>query len=157
MAATQQQRAALYTKLADNMGHDAADTLMEQLPPDGWESMATKDDLAGLEQRLTTTFTTALGEMNNKLVEGLAETNTRITEGLAETKTRITEGLTALDIKLTEGLTALDMKLTKGLADASTERAQMIKSQARQLLVIVSTVAAASVSIWITLFVTVGG
>ena len=135
MAATQQQRAALYTKLADNMGHDAADTLMEQLPPDGWESMATKDDLAGLEQRLTSALTTALGEMNNKLVEGLAGTNTRITEGLA----------------------ALEVQLTKGLAAASTERAQMIKSQARQLLVIVSTVVAASVSIWITLFVTVGG
>ncbi len=146
MAATRQQRAALYTKLAENMGHDDADTLMEQLPPDGWENMATKDDLAGLEQRLTTAFTTALGEMNNKLVEGLAETNNRITEGLA-----------ALDIRLTEGLAALDIKLTKGLAEASTERAQMIRSQARQLLVIVSTISAATISIWITLFVTLSG
>ena len=138
MAATQQQRAALYTKLAENMGHDAADTLMEQLPPDGWENMATKDDLAGLEQRLTT----ALGEMNNKLVEGLAALEIKLTEGLSETNNKLNE---------------TNIKLTEGLAAASTERAQMVKSQARQLLVIVSTVVAASVSIWITLFVTVGG
>ena len=33
MAATQQQRATLYTTLADTMGDEAADTLMAELPP----------------------------------------------------------------------------------------------------------------------------
>lgn len=35
MAATQQQRATLYTTLADTMGDEAADTLMAELPPGG--------------------------------------------------------------------------------------------------------------------------
>lgn len=37
MAATQAQRAALYTSLVESMGEEAADTFMDQLPPSGWD------------------------------------------------------------------------------------------------------------------------
>ena len=134
MAATQAQRAALYTTLTDTIGEDAADTLMTELPPGGWDRMATKDDLAGAEARLA---------------EALAV-------GLAQLSVTLTEGLTGLDTKITEGLTGLDTKITEGLAEAATERAEIVKSQARQLYVIVTTtvatIMAATISIWLALF-----
>jgi len=134
MAATQAQRAALYTTLTDTIGEDATDTLMTELPPGGWDRMATKDDLAGAEARLA---------------EALAV-------GLAQLSVTLTEGLTGLDNKITEGLTGVDNKITEGLAEAATERAEIVKSQARQLYVIVTTtvatIMAATISIWLALF-----
>ncbi|MXX22807.1 MAG: hypothetical protein F4Z93_06865 [Rhodospirillales bacterium] len=119
MAATQQQRAKLYTTLAETMGDEAADTLMAELPPGGWEQMATKDDLAGVETRLTAAMTAGFAEISVKLTEGLAQAATE----------------RAAIIK---------------------DQAEMLKGQARQLYVIVTTIVAATVSIWIALFATVG-
>ena len=51
------------------MGEQAADTLMDQLPPGGWDQMATKDDLAGAELRLQAAFTAAIAETNVKIAE----------------------------------------------------------------------------------------
>jgi len=145
MAATQAQRATLYTTLTDTIGEDAADTLMTELPPGGWDRMATKDDLAGAEARLA-----------EALAVGLAQLSVTLTEGLTGLDTKITEGLTGLDTKITEGLTGLDTKITEGLAEAATERAKIVKSQARHLYVIVTTtvatIMAATISIWLALF-----
>ncbi len=127
MAATQAQRAALYASLVDSMGEEAADTLMDQLPPTGWDQMATKEDLAGVELRLQAAFATLLAQFT--------ETNARITETNAD----------------------LRVEMHKGFAEAAKERAEIIKSQAKQLYVIVATIAAATISIWIALFTTAAG
>ena len=127
MAATQAQRAALYASLVDSMGEEAADTLMDQLPPTGWDQMATKEDLAGVELRLQAAFATLLAQ--------LTETNARITETNAD----------------------LRVEMHKGFAEAAKERAEIIKSQAKQLYVIVATIAAATISIWIALFTGAAG
>ena len=156
MATTQSQRAALYTKLAESMGNEAADTLISELPPGGWEQMATKEDLAGVESRLTNAITAGLAELTVKLAEGLAETNIKLTEGLAETNVKLAEGLAELNNKITEGLAETNVKLTEGLAAAAEERANIIKSQARQLYVMVTTIAVATVSIWMALFTSAG-
>lgn len=138
MAATQAQRAALYTSLAESMGEEAADTLMDQLPPSGWDQMATKEDLAGVELRLQAVLAAAVAEINTKFAETngkLVETNARITEINAE----------------------LRVAMHEGFAEAAKERTEIIKSQARQLYVIVATIAAATVSIWIALFTGAAG
>ena len=126
MAATQSQRAALYASLVNSMGEEAADTLMDQLPPSGWDQMATKDDLAAAELRLRAAFVTAIAETNVKMAEGHA--------------------------KLVEGLADLKVAMHAGFAEAAKERAGIIRSQARQLYVMVATIAAATISIWIALF-----
>ncbi len=126
MAATQAQRAALYASLVDSMGEEAADTLTDQLPPSGWDQMATKDDLAGVELRLLAAFAAAIAETNVKMAEGHA--------------------------KLVESLADLKVAMHAGFAEAAKERAGIVKSQARQLYVIVATIAAATISIWIALF-----
>ena len=52
MATTETQRTTLYSQLTDAIGQEAARTLMEQLPPSGWDQVATKDDVKASEQRL---------------------------------------------------------------------------------------------------------
>ena len=127
MAATQAQRAALYPSLVDSMGREAADTLMDQLPPTGWDQMATKEDLAGVELRLQAALATLLAQFT--------ETNARITETNAD----------------------LRVEMHKGFTEAAKERAEIIKSQAKQIYVIVATIAAATISIWIALFTGAAG
>ena len=138
MAATQSQRATLYANLVESMGEEAADTLMDQLPPSGWDQMATKEDLAGVELRLQAAFAAAIAEINTKFAEintKLVETNARITETNAE----------------------LRVEMHAGFAEAAKERAEIIKTQARQLYVIVATITAATISIWIALFTGAAG
>ena len=138
MAATQAQRAALYASLVDSMGEVAADTLMDQLPPSGWDQMATKDDLAGVELRLRAAFTEAIAETNVKLAEG----HSKLVESHG---------------KLVESHASLLVAMHEGFAEAAKERAEIIKSQAKQLYVIVATIAAAAISIWIALFTGAAG
>lgn len=49
-------RHELYRRLEEVLGLEAAATLIEHLPPVGWADVATKGDLAGLEQRLELRF-----------------------------------------------------------------------------------------------------
>ncbi len=45
MALTEQQRAEIYSSLADTIGQPGAEFLMANHPPGGWEQLATKQDL----------------------------------------------------------------------------------------------------------------
>lgn len=47
------QRFELHSALVNTLGDDVANTLMEHLPPSGWSDVARRDDLNGVEQRLT--------------------------------------------------------------------------------------------------------
>ena len=120
------------------MGEEAADTFMDQLPPSGWDQVATKEDLAGVELRLKAAFTEAIAETNVKLAESRAS-------------------LVESHGKLVESYAALRVEMHDGFAQAAKERAEIIKSQAKQLYVIVSTIAVATISIWIALFTSAAG
>jgi hypothetical protein len=52
MAVDERSRHELYRRLEDVLGPDAPTTLIEHLPPVGWADVATRHDLAGLEQRI---------------------------------------------------------------------------------------------------------
>ena len=125
MATTQAQRASLFNTLAEPMGTDDAETLMEQLPPSGWDNVATKDDL----KVLTATFTAALAEMRVEFTNALAG----IASELADTRVEFTDALA--DIKVAH----------------AESHAELVKSQARHLYITVSTVVLATISIWIAL------
>ena len=127
MATTQAQRAALFNTLAELMGQDDAETLTEQLPPGGWDHMATKDDI----KVVIATFTAALAETNANMRVGFAETTAAFTAALAETNTA----------------------MAAGFAHAAEERAKIVTIQARHLYVTVATIVLATVSIWIALLV----
>ena len=123
---TNTERATLYSTLADAIGQQEAEILMEQFPPSGWDQVATKDDL----KVLGASFTAGLAETNAAITAGLAETNAAITAGLAEA----------------------NAAMKAGFAEAAKERAEIIRSQARQLYIITATIIAATVSIWFALY-----
>ncbi len=56
MVVDERSRHELYRRLEKVLGPEAATTLIEHLPPVGWADVATKHDLAGLEQRLELRF-----------------------------------------------------------------------------------------------------
>ena len=131
MATTQAQRASLFNTLSELMGTDDAETLMEQLPPSGWDNVATKDDL----KVLTATFTAALAEMRVEFTDALAG----IASELADTRVEFTDALA--DIKVAH----------------AESHAELVKSQARHLYITVSTVVLATISIWIALLAVPAG
>ena len=56
MVVDERSRHELYRRLEEVLGPDAATTLIEHLPPVGWSDVATKGDLAALEQRIDLRF-----------------------------------------------------------------------------------------------------
>jgi len=56
MAVDERSRHELYRRLEEVLGPEAATTLIEHLPPGGWADVATRHDLAGLEQRMELRF-----------------------------------------------------------------------------------------------------
>jgi hypothetical protein len=52
MVVDDRSRHELYRRLEEVLGLEAATTLIEHLPPAGWAEVATKHDLANLEERL---------------------------------------------------------------------------------------------------------
>jgi len=80
MATTQAQRASLFNTLAEMMGQQEAETLVEQLPPTGWDTMATRDDV----KVLGATITAALSEGLAEAAKERAELHAAIATGLAE-------------------------------------------------------------------------
>ena len=56
MAVDERSRHQLYRRLEEVLGPEAATTLIEHLPPVGWADVATKHDLAALEERMELRF-----------------------------------------------------------------------------------------------------
>ena len=52
MVVDERSRHQLYRRLEEVLGPEAATTLIEDLPPVGWADVATRRDLAGLEERI---------------------------------------------------------------------------------------------------------
>ena len=56
MALNERARHELFLRLEQALGPESAETLMEMLPPVGWADVATKHDLAALEERMNLRF-----------------------------------------------------------------------------------------------------
>ena len=84
MALTHAQRTAMFTTLAEVMGQDDAETLMQHLPPSGWDNVATKEDLRA-----------GFAETNAAIAAGLAQAATE----RAETKVQVTAELAEMKVQ----------------------------------------------------------
>ena len=150
MATTQAQRASLFNTLAEMMGQQDAETLVEQLPPTGWDTMATKDDVRVLGATITAALTEGLAQAAKERAELQATMATGLAEGLAEAAKERAEIVKTMADGFAEAAKER-AEIIKTMADAAKERAEIAKSQARSLYVTVSTVVLAAVSIWIAL------
>ena len=147
MALTHTQRTSMFNTLAEVMGNEDAETLMEHLPPSGWDNVATKDDLRA-----------AFAETNAAIATGLAQAATERAEGFAQAATEraeiikaMTEGFARAAVERADIRAEAATERAEGFAQAATERAEIIKRQAWHLYIVVSTIVVAAVSIWIAL------
>ena len=145
MAPSKAQRLQLYEELVKKFGDEPAMTLMESLPPVDWHELATKDDLAALEERVNAKF-----EVVDARFDALR----------VELGARIDTGLTGLGARIDTGLTGLGAKIDTGLADLRGETkldmARLTRDMARQTYVILAGLAAIITPIYIALFTGAG-
>ena len=94
MAMTETQRTTLYSQLTDAIGQDAARTLMEQLPPSGWDQVATKDDVKASERLL---------QRELKASERLLQRELKASERLLQRELKANEKMLHGELKETEG------------------------------------------------------
>lgn len=82
MAISEESRHRLCQRLEEVLGPEEATVLMEHLPPVGWADVATKHDLAALEERLALRFDGEFGVIRRDFDE--------LTRDLDEVKGRLT-------------------------------------------------------------------
>ena len=145
MAPSKAQRLQLYEELVKKFGDEPAMTLMESLPPVDWHELATKDDLAALEERVNAKF---------EVVDA------RIDTGLAGVRGEVAALRVELGARIDTGLTGLGAKIDTGLADLRGETkldmARLTRDMARQTYVILAGLAAIITPIYIALFTGAG-
>ncbi len=146
MPPSEAQRLQLYEELVKEFGDEPAMTLMESLPPVDWHELATKDDLAGLEERVNARFEVVDARFDALRVELGAKIDT---------------GLAGLGAKIDTGLVGLGAKIDTGLADLRGEMkldmARQTRDMARQTYVILAGLAAIITPIYIALFTGAAG
>ena len=96
-AMTETQRTTLYNHLTDAIGQDAARTLMEQLPPSGWDQVATKDDVKASEERILRDLGTRETRLKGEILLAIAASESRQSARIEQTSTRIDETNTRID------------------------------------------------------------
>jgi hypothetical protein len=76
MPVSERERLALYRQLQEQLGNEGADTLMELLPPAGWNDIATRADvqasatlLRGEMAELGAQLRTEMAELRGEMVE----------------------------------------------------------------------------------------
>ena len=78
MAIDERTRYEMYLGLEQLLGPQVADALMEHLPPVGWADVATKHDLAALEDRLSQRFDGLEQRLDLKIEAAVSAATTRM-------------------------------------------------------------------------------
>ena len=72
MSPTEAERLNLREGLGDVPDEGAVTTLMDSLPPIGWERLATKEDLANLEERIDARIDKRIAQQTYVILAGVA-------------------------------------------------------------------------------------
>lgn len=128
MPITEDARYRLHGRLDEVLGPEDATTLMEHLPPGGWQSVATKADLKHLEGRLALRFT-AIDERFSMVDQRFASLDHRFT-AIDERFTALDERFTAFDHRFT----ALDQHMEDRVAITEHSLREYIARSQRTML-----------------------
>ena len=102
MTPSETRRLALFEKLVEVLEEEPAVTLMEHLPPGGWDQVATKTDLAATEERMNTRFAESEGRIDTRFAEFEGRIDTRFAEFEGRIDTRFAEFEGRMDTGLAE-------------------------------------------------------
>jgi len=137
MVMTETQRTTLYNQLTDTIGQEAARTLMEQLPPTGWDQVATKEDLKASEKMLLREIrageTRVLGELREsegRLMIQIADSESRQGARIDAMNTRIDARIDGTNDRIDETnreLSELKGEVRTGFADLKLAMAKQVR------------------------------
>ena len=113
MAITETQRTTLYRQLTDAIGQEAARTRMEQLPPSGWDQVATKDDVKASDRLL---------QRELKASEKLLQRELKASEKMLHGELKETEGRLMLQIADSESSQGARLDGTNARIDETNAR-----------------------------------
>lgn len=113
MVVDERSRHELYRRLEEVLGPDAATTLIEHLPPVGWADVATRNDLAGLEQRIDLRFARVEGRF----------------DAIDERFNAVNERFTAMDDRITAATSDLQATFEHEMRLQSESFGQQLRSQ----------------------------
>ncbi|MDE0652123.1 MAG: hypothetical protein OXI26_00520 [bacterium] len=102
MTPTETERLQLQQVLTDVLHEGPAKTLMESLPPMDWHELATKTDLAAIEERTDIRFEALRTELGAKIDTGLTDLNAKIDTGLTDLNAKIDTGLAGVRGEIAE-------------------------------------------------------
>lgn len=149
----EQQRAAIFEKLVEQLGPEQAKYIMANHPPGGWEQLATKQDLKALEdstEKALGGFEKALGGFATK--EDLKRFATKEDlKALEEaTKNSLEVGLSTVRAETKEGFAAVQVVLAGMVAQSgktSERRASVFYANFLTLLVLCVVIVSVVVSL----------
>ena len=149
MTVTEAERHELRGELRDVLPEGAVNTLMDSLPPMDWRELATKTDLAALEERMNARFDSLRVEMDAKFTAVDAKF-AEVTAGFTAVTAKFTAvgaGFTAMDAKFTE----MDAKFKAVEARITDVGAETKRDIAKQTYVVLAGVAAIATPFYIAL------
>ena len=107
MVVDDRSRHELYRRLEEVLGLEAATTLIEHLPPVGWADVATKGDVAALEQRLELRFD-RIDDRFGRIDDRFAQIDARFAQ-IDDRFSRVDDGFRRVD----DRFTALDESIAQ--------------------------------------------
>ncbi|MEZ5350247.1 MAG: hypothetical protein R2714_13760 [Microthrixaceae bacterium] len=117
MSITSGERHDLHTRLAEILGEDHANTLMEHLPPVGWADVATKRDLDNVEVALSGD----IANLGTQLRSELAAQGSELRGEIATLGTELRGEITTLGTELGGEITTLGNELRNDMATLGTK------------------------------------
>ena len=129
MVVDDRSRHELYRRLEEVLGLEAATTLIEHLPPAGWADIATKHDLAHLEERLELRFAGRFAGIDARF-DRVDERFNSIDERFKAIEERFEERFKGLDWRF-EGL---DDRLKGGMAELRAAFEHELRAQTNTMV-----------------------
>jgi hypothetical protein len=133
MPVSERERLALYRQLQEQLGNEGADTLMELLPPAGWNDIATRADVQA-------TATLLRGEM--------AQLGAELRSEMAELRVELRGEMSELRVELRGEMSELRSELRADMVELRSEVRQDLAGTQRTLVLWMAAFAA---STWVAL------
>lgn len=100
MAVDEAARHQLYNSLESTLGPEPTSTLMSLLPPVGWADVATKQDLATLENAIRADFHREIGSLRTELKNEIGSLRTDVNNEVGSLRTELHREVGSLRMEL---------------------------------------------------------
>ena len=128
MSITSGERHDLHTRLAEILGEDHANTLMEHLPPVGWADVATKRDLDNVEVALSGD----IANLGTQLRSELAAQGSELRGEIATLGTELRGEITTLGNELRNDMATLGTKIDVESISRKSDMDRLMSSVLRE-------------------------